>query len=319
MKLAIIIPCLNEEQTLAEVLQRLPQRLGGIAEIQTIVVDDGSDDRTVEIAKSHGVTVLSHGANMGVGAAFQSGLLTAIRWGADVVVNMDGDGQFNPSDIAELIKPIVEAQADLVTASRFKKAELEPEMPFVKKWGNRRMADLISFLTGRRFYDVSCGFRAYSQEAALQLNLFGQFTYTQESLMDLAFKGLRIMEVPLQVRGVREFGESRIASSVVRYALRTSKIIVLAYRDYKPLAFFGFIAAGFLLLALGTGGFFFWHYLTQGRFSPHLWAGFTAGFSFITSILFFALGLLADMVGRVRSAQERILYLDKCRLIRGGK
>ena len=120
-------------------------------------------------------------------------------------------------------------------------------MPAVKRWGNRAMSSLISRLAGQEFHDVSCGMRCYSRRAALQLHLVGRFTYTQEVVLNLAFKGLRIAEVPVRVRGEREFGESRVAGNLWRYALRSAQIIFRAYRDYHPLRFFGGLAAALLV------------------------------------------------------------------------
>lgn len=315
MKIVIIIPCLNEEKTIGKVIDDIPRDLEDITELEVLVVDDGSTDDTVKTAKEHNASVVSHSGNMGVGKAFQTGLNTALKMGADIIVNIDGDGQFNPNDIPKLIQPIIEDKADFVTASRFIKKGFTPKMSSIKKWGNRRIAGIISILTGKKFYDVSCGFRAYSKETALRLNLFGKFTYTQETFLDLAFKDIRMMEVPLKIRGIREYGKSRVASNLWKYAVNSSKIIFRTFRDYKPLRFFGFISVILLIISLGLGGFFLGHYIINKRFSPHLWAGLTAGFLFFISVLFFVTGLLADMLDRIRQNQEKILYYEKLKLI----
>jgi len=315
MHLVVIIPCFNEEPTVGKVVGAVPRKVEGIARTDVVVVDDGSTDGTAEAARRAGARVVSHPDNRGVGVAFNTGIDEAIRLGADVTVNMDGDGQFDPADIPVLIRPILEGKADFVTASRFKDKSLIPSMPGVKKWGNRRMAELISLLVGRRFHDVSCGFRAYSRETILNLNLFGRFTYTQETFLDLAFRGTRIVETPLRIRGEREFGESRVASSLWRYAVNSAKIVFRTFRDYKPLRFFGFVSAALFLVALLLGGFFFIRYFMTGRFSGHLWAGFVAGFCLTQSTLFFATGLLADMFDRIRRNQEKLVYFERRRLM----
>jgi len=181
----------------------------------------------------------------------------------------------------------------------------------VKFYGNRCMSALISFLVGKKFYDVSCGFRAYNRDVLLQMNLFGQFTYTQETFMDLSFKGMEIQEVPVRIRGTREFGKSKVASNLFDYAIQTSKIILRSFRDYKPMILFGCIALGFLLLGLILTGFLAVHYARTGTFTPHKWAGFTAGLLFGLGSITLVTGLLADMLGRVRRNQERILYMMK--------
>jgi glycosyltransferase involved in cell wall biosynthesis len=319
MHLIIIIPCLNEEKTISNVIKSIPKKINGISNIEILVIDDGSTDNTAELAKKAGASVISHKINRGVGTAFHTGVEESIKRGADIVVNMDGDGQFNPDDIEKLIAPILDNNADCVTASRFKDKTFYPKMPFIKKWGNIQMARLISFLTGKKYYDVSCGFRAYSKETILRMNLFGKFTYTQETFLDLAFKNMEIVEVPLKVRGEREFGKSRVASNILKYAINTSKIILRAFRDYKPLKFFAFLGTVFLIIGLCLGGFFIYHYMNTGVFSGQLWAGFSSGFSILFSFLFFLTGLLGDMLVRIRNNQERLLYMEKRKIYEKNK
>jgi len=311
MYLIIIIPCLNEEQSIGKVISNLPENIDGITDFDILVVDDGSTDKSVEIARKYGAKVVSHSRNMGVGAAFHTGISEALQLGADIILNMDADGQFNSDYIPVLLQPILDGKADFVTASRFKDKSLIPEMPFMKKWGNMQIARVVSFLVGEKFYDVACGFRAYSRETALRMNLFGKFTYTQETFLDLAFKNLRIIEVPVKVRGVREFGKSRVASNLWVYAINTSKIIFRTFRDYKPFKFFSSLALITFILALGLGTFLGIHYLQTGDFKPHLWAGFSAGFLLGISIVLLITGLLADMLDRIRKNQERLLYFEK--------
>jgi glycosyltransferase involved in cell wall biosynthesis len=311
LKLAVIIPCLNEDRSIATVISKIPKEFEGIDSTQVIVVDDGSTDETAKLAAGAGALVKSHPHNMGLGIAFRTGIEAALGCGADVIVNMDGDGQFDPEDIHKLIAPVVEGRAEFVTASRFKDRALIPVMPGVKKWGNHRIAQLVSVLVGQRFYDVSCGFRAYSREAVMHLTLMGRYTYTQETFLEMAFRGFRILEIPTRVRGEREFGKSRIASSIWRYAKNTSAIILRSYRDYKPFTFFGVPACGCILTALALLGFFFAHYLRTGRFSGHLWAGFTGGGFLIVGLMLILLAVVTDMLVRIRRNQEELLYFEK--------
>ncbi len=311
MKLVVIIPALNEEKTIGDVIARVPPRIDGIDEEEILVVDDGSSDQTKSIAKSAGASVISHPEKRGVGAAFHTGIRAALRKGADVIVNIDADGQLNPLDIPVLVKPILEGKADFVTASRFKDPSMIPRMPKMKIWGNKAMARLISFLTGKKFYDVSCGFRAYSRNTALRLTLFGQFTYTQESFMDLVFKGFSIEEIPLTVKNEREFGHSRVASNLWKYAIRTLKIIFRTFRDYKPLRFFGIVSFPFLIIGILLAVFLCIHYMLTGQFSPHKWAGFSGATLIILGLIFFIIGLVADMLDRIRMNQEELLYYER--------
>ncbi len=303
----VLIPALDEERTVGEVIARVPAEVQGIP-TSVVVVNDGSTDGTVETARKAGAEVVNHPRQLGVGAAFRTGLARALARGASVIVSIDADGQFNPEDIPKLVEPIIDGRAEMVTASRFVKPELVPEMPWMKKWGNRRMANLVSALTGQKFHDVACGFRAYSRRAAASLNLTGKFTYTQEVFLSLAFRDFHIIEVPMRVRGTREFGESRVARSLLHYAVQTSKIIFRCYRDYKPMRFFGTIATALICTGLVLWAFLGGHYLANGRFSPHIWAGFTGAVFVAFGVISLITGLLADMLDRIRMGVEDTLY-----------
>ncbi|MCB5235042.1 MAG: glycosyltransferase family 2 protein [Candidatus Cloacimonetes bacterium] len=311
MHLVIALPAYNESATIGQVLDSIKDSFQGVSIVTKLVIDDGSTDTTKEIAISKGAMVVSHSHNKGVGAALQTAVKTALGIDADIMVNIDSDGQFDTSDIELIIQPILEDKADFVTASRFKDKSLKPEMPWIKYQGNRFMSALISKLTKSKYYDVSCGFRAYSKETLLRLNLFGSFTYTQESFLDLAFKGLRIIEVPVKVRGVREHGKSRVASNLFKYGSNTISIILHSVIDYRPLSVFGVFALILFLASIGFGLFFFIHYFVTGRFSPHIWAGFVSGFLFAMGLLVIVLSLLGDMLSRIRLNQEEILYNQK--------
>lgn len=308
-RLLVAMPALNEAATVADVVARVPRDIPGVREVLILVVDDGSTDRTAELARGAGALVVSHGRNRGVGAAMQTAVDEAVRHQVDVMVNIDSDGQFNPDDIPTVIGPILRDEAEFVTASRFADKALTPTMPVVKRFGNWGMARLVSGIVGQRFDDVSCGFRAYSRETLLKLVLTGSFTYTQESFLLLAQRGVHMVEVPVKVRGVREHGKSRVASNVLNYGMRTSRIIFTVIRDYSPEVLFHPVAGLLALLALGFGVFFFGHYAFRGQFSPHLWSGFLAAFLFGLAVMVFALGQVAVMISRVRTMHERELYI----------
>lgn len=309
MKLAIVIPAFNEAATIGKVIKNIPRKIPGISEIVVVVVDDGSTDKTAEIAEKKGAVVIKHTRNIGLGSAFRTGVNFAISSGTDIMVNIDADGQFYPKDIPQLVAPIVDGDAECTTASRFIDRDYYPEMNKIKFYGNKAMSLLISFLTGQRFYDVSCGMRAYNRHALLNFNLAGKFTYTQEAILNLAFKGIIIKEVPIKVIGKRQEGESKIASNLFRYAFRSGSIIFRAFRDYKPLYFFGMIAMFFFIIAAWFAAFVILYYMQAGTFFPHKWAAFVALTSGMIGFAFIAIGLVADMLDRVRMNQEKILYL----------
>ena len=256
MKLVVTIPALNEEKTIAQVIAGIPRDIPGVDETEVIVMNDGSTDRTADIAQRSGAIVVNLIGRPGLGYVFRTGLERAMRRGADIIVNIDGDGQFNAADISKLVQPLLEDRADFATCSRFANPAFRPEMPTVKYHGNRAVTRIINWVCGgTNFTDVSCGFRAFNREAAYRLTLFGRFTYTQECFIDLFSKGLRIVEVPLKVRGVREHGKSRVASNLWKYATNSLPIILRAMRDIQPLKFFGGISAILGILGVLTGGF----------------------------------------------------------------
>lgn len=312
MRLLVAIPCLNEATTIAQVVQNVPRLMPGVHQVDVLVVDDGSSDETGSDAATAGALVLRHPRNLGVGQAFQTAVNYAVEHGYDLMVNIDGDCQFNPQDIPKLVQPVIAGQADMVTASRFMNSEMTPNMSKVKLMGNHMMSYLISRLVRQNFHDVSCGFRCYSREALLQLNLHGSFTYTQETFLDFAVKRLTIMEVPISVLYFPD-RMSRVAGSISTYAVSTAKIIFRGYRDYFPLRFFWGIALGFSIPAVLLGMLFFGHYLIVGVFTGYLFAGFLSAFFTIMATVFIVLGIVADMLDRIRSNQERILYRLKKR------
>jgi hypothetical protein len=179
-------------------------------------------------------------------------------------------------------------------------------MPAVKRWGNARVANLVNMLTGLKYTDVSCGYRAYTREALLRLTIYHSFTYTHETFLDLAAKGVTIAEVPLAVRGTREFGKSKIASSVLRYGIRTSKIMLYTYRDQRPLRLCGTLALPFVAIGLALLAWSFVHFTHTGSFLK--WAAFTGGASLFVSVLTLFFGFMADISTRLRRNQEEMLY-----------
>lgn len=315
MKLVVMIPALNEEATIGSVVRGVPRDIPGISEVEVLVLNDGSTDATAERAREAGASVVQLRGKQGLGLVFRTGMERAMRRGADIIVNIDGDGQFDSGDITKLIQPLLEDEADFVTCTRFADPALRPEMPAVKVWGNRVVTGMINWICGdTRFTDVSCGFRAFNREAAYRLTLFGRFTYTQETFIDLFSKGLRITEVPLRVRGVREFGKSRMARSVWKYGTNSLPIILRTMRDIHPLRFFGKIGLFFGVLGLLTLLFVTGWYIVYQRTSPFTSLIVIGGLLVTTAILMFVLAMLADMVGRHRRISEELLYLARRRV-----
>ncbi len=309
VKLVVTIPAYNEAVTVGQVIKSIPTKIEGIDCIDIVVINDGSKDETEKAASDAGANVVSFTHNKGLGAAFSQGFKSALALGADIIVNIDADGQFNTNDIPKLIKPIIQGQADMVTASRFADKNLIPEMPWIKKWGNFRVANIVNNLTGQKLHDVSCGFRAYSRDAALRATLIGGHTYTHEIILELAFRGLKIVEVPVEVIGVRKVGKSKVASNLWKYGWNSLIIMLRAFRDYKPMKVFGGISLLFLVLAIITGVFVSIHFIVTGAFRPFTFVAFFSGaFAFI-ALIGYITALLAGMINRLRILQDEQLFL----------
>jgi glycosyltransferase involved in cell wall biosynthesis len=310
-KLIVMIPCYNEEKTIGKLIKLIPRKIKGINKVEVLVMNDGSKDNTVKLAKKAGANKIhSHFPNKGLGVNFRRGLEEALGMGGDIVVNIDADLQFNPKDIPKIVEPILRGEADVVTATRFAKKELVPEMPTIKKFGNHFFTKIISLLTGQKFTDTQCGFRAYNQEAMLRANLFGKFTYTQEVFLDLINKGMKIVEVPIRVKGERD-GKSKIVKSWYSYGIKSMMIILRTVRDNHPLKFFG--GAGGILFLIGfiPGLWLFIRWLAKGITSPYGSLVVLSGVLIILGLLLIVLGLIADMLDRQRKIEEEILYEQK--------
>jgi len=302
-KLIVLIPVFNEASTIGSVISKTMKYAQTI-----LVIDDGSTDDSAVIAKYLNAIVVSHPKRRGVGAAFSTGIEKALSLGADIVVTIDADGQFDPDEIPKLIEPIIEGRADFVTGSRFKDGAEIPGMTWTKIMGNQFFIKLTNLLTGMKFTDTQCGFRAYSREALLRLTIFGHFTYTQEVFLDLISKNMRVVEVPVKVYP-RRSGKSRVVRNPILYGLRALKIILQTERDHHPLRFFTAISLCFIVPSITMFSFVFAHWLLSGKTSPFTSLLSISGTLFLVGIIFIVLALIADMQGRQRKIQEEILYL----------
>lgn len=307
--LLIYMPALNEEETIYNVLNSIPKEILGYNDVRLLVVNDGSTDHTEAEALRANAVVLTHKRNKGVGSAFTTAVNYALKSKADVLVSIDADGQFDVKQIAEMIAPINVRKADFCIGNRF--YDKRPEnMPLLKYWGNKQVNKLIGFISEEKINDASCGFRAYSRESLMNLNLHGSFTYTHEVILDLLNKGYSLSQVPVNVTYFED-RESRVASNLISYAVKTSKISLKCLRDYKPFYFFGIVALGFFLVSFFLGAFVAAHWLFTGSITPYKSFGIISLIMFLVSILFLVLALLADMLGRIRHNQEKILALIK--------
>ena len=261
VRLVIQIPCLNEAETLPTTLEDLPRAVKGFDDVLWVVIDDGSTDRTAEVAKAHGADMVVQLANnKGLAVAFQAGLDASLQLGADVIVNTDADNQYAASDIPRLVEPICNGEADLVVGTR--DIANHEEFSPLKKWLQRIGSWVVRQASATHVSDVTSGFRAYSKEAALQVNVVSQFTYTLESLIQAGRSNLKVADVPIGVNPTTR--TSRLFRSKRQYVRRSAGTISRVYAMHKPLRFFNIPAAAFAAVGLILFGRFGWYYLSAG-------------------------------------------------------
>lgn len=305
MKLVVTIPAYNEEKTIANVITEIPQEIEGIESVEVLVIDDGSTDETIKQATEAGADrILSHRGNEGLGIAFRDGLEAALEMGADLIVNIDGDGQYNAKEIPRLIKPLLENKADIVLGWR--DIDSLDFMPKGKKIGNKIATWFTRRVSDLPVKDAQSGFRAFSQEAALRLNLSGKYTYVQETIIQAKYKGLKIEQIPIEFRP--RSGESRLISSLASYAHRAGTIIIGTYWNYHPLKIFSFIGGVLGIIGLAFGVRVLVHFIQTGMVSPYVPSAIIASFLVIAGLQTVILGLFAHMLKNQRLLQEKILY-----------
>jgi len=298
MKLFVVIPAYNEADNIQKTVMSIPRKMSGVNEVSILVVDDGSTDKTAELALNAGADrVISHNRNMGVGAAFMTGIRNAISMGADIVVALDADSQFDSNQIPELILPILNQQTEVVIGSRFLKNK-PTDIPRIKYVGNKIFTKIVSWSLGQKFTDTQTGFRAYSKKALLNISIVNDFTYTQEVLIDLKFKGTKILEIPVRVK-YDPNRKSRVVKSIFSYSVRALSIIVKTLVYHRPIMAFGLFGA--FLCAIGIIG----KLLTIGKIIG-LSAGLTTGF-IILGVVSFMMGLFASVVFKRQAFTERDL------------
>ncbi len=310
-KLVVFSICKDEAETIGQVIDGVPSSIEGIDEIEVMVISDGSTDGTAEVAAQHGATVIDGAAQRRLAFRFQQAVEIALSSGADIAVNIDGDLQFDPKDIPLFVEPIVSGRADFVAADRFTdpvsgQRRRPDNMPLGKYLANRLGARIVGSLSGERFADVTCGFRGYSRQALLSLNINSKYTYTQESFQMLAHHRLDIESLPVHVT-YYPGRKSRVVTSFWQFLTLSAVNIMRAYRDFAPLRFF--TGLGMIPFVVGAASTLFVgvHWLRTGQTSPYTSLGILGAYLFSLGLIIFVVGLLADMLGRSARNQEKIL------------
>ncbi|MCP4654300.1 MAG: glycosyltransferase family 2 protein, partial [bacterium] len=235
MKVIIQIPCLNEEGNLPQTLAELPRELPGVERVEWMVIDDGSTDGTVEVARSLGADhIVRMNGNQGLARAFMAGLVAAAEHGADVIVNTDADNQYQAEDVGALVRPILEGEADLVIGSR--PIQSIRHFSAVKRILQRLGSGVVRTLSGTRIRDAPSGFRAFSRDAALRLNVFSNYTYTLETIIQAGHSNLRVVDVPIRVNAPTR--PSRLIRSIPAYIRRSILALLSTYLIYRPTRIF---------------------------------------------------------------------------------
>lgn len=304
MKLIIQISCYNEEETLGETLQALPKKLEGIDEIEILIVNDGSTDQTLAVAKKHGVDhILSFKKNQGLARSFLVGLNECLKNGADIIVNTDGDNQYCADDISKLVKPILEGKADMVVGvrpiSRIK------HFSFIKKIMQKIGSWLVRRVSHTDIQDAPSGFRAITRNAALKLNVFNTFTYTHETIIQAGLKNMVIRNVPVRVNLVKR--PSRLFKSLPLYIIRSFVAILRMLVVYRPFRFFFTIGALFLFTGL-IFGIRYLYFLITGQGGGHIQSVILSGVLIGISFQMMLVAFIADLLGVNRKLMEEIQY-----------
>jgi glycosyltransferase involved in cell wall biosynthesis len=303
MKLIIQIPCLNEEETLPATIADLPRRIEGIDEVELLVIDDGSTDRTVEVAREHGVEhIVRLTNNKGLAAGFQAGLDACLKLGADLIVNTDADNQYRGADVEKLVAPILAGKADMVVGDR--RVERIEHFSGSKKRLQRLGSWIVRRLSGTEIADTTSGFRSYNREAALGLLVVDNFTYTLESLIQAGKMLVAVDQVEIATNP--QTRDSRLFDSTGAYVRRNALSILRIYARYEPLKVFA--SAGLLVAVLALAAWmpFLIDWIFNGDSSGHIQSLILGAVLFIAAIQLLALGVIGDLLAGQRVMTQRV-------------
>ncbi len=307
MKLIIQIPCLNEEQTLPLTLKHLPRKISGVDEIETLIIDDGSTDKTIQVARENGVNhIVKFTNNKGLAEAFTAGLDACLKLGADIVVNTDGDNQYNGNDIEKLIRPILKGEADYVVGDRqvngihhFSKTK--KTLQVLGSW-------VVKQVSNTDIPDATSGFRALNREAALHMNVITKFSYTLETIIQAGKKNLAVTHVPISTN--EKLRDSRLFKNIPAYLKRSVLTIFRIYTMYEPLKTFLRIGG----IIFGTGfiiSFRFLYFFIIGYGGGHIQSLILSAVLMMIGFQVIMIGLVADLIGGTRRLIEDTLYRVK--------
>jgi glycosyltransferase involved in cell wall biosynthesis len=304
MKVFIQIPCLNEEETLPAVLASIPARIDGVDQIEILVVDDGSTDRTVDVARAHGVThFVRHTGNVGLARSFRDGVDYALAHDADIVVNTDGDNQYPQDRIGDLVRPIIAGEADIVIADRQTHtiAHFSPFKKLMQRFGSL----VVNRAASTELPDAASGFRAYSRASLLRLNVLTQFSYCMETIIQAGNKRLRIASVAVVTNAKTR--ESRLFKNAGHHMLKSASAILRSYLMFKPYVIFATLSVTFGVLAVIPFGRFLVLWLAGDAATGHVQSLIFGSIMSVAALLSLALGVISDLLRTNRILLEEQL------------
>ena len=303
-KLIIQIPCYNEEKTLSGMLADLPKELPGIDEIEVLVINDGSTDNTVDVARKNGVEhLISLTKRKGLAAVFTAGIDASLKLGADIIVNADADNQYRGEDIGRLIQPIIEGKADLVIGNR--KIEEIKDFSFMKKKLQRIGSRVVRYLSGLNIPDATTGFRAYSRDAAIGINVLSEFTYTLETIIAAGNNGVAVENIEVSTNP--ETRKSRLFRNIPEYITRSIATLIRVYTMYRPLKVFARMGAFLFLGGILLGMRFLYFFIVYKGAAGHVQSLILSAVLLIVGFQIMLLGMLADLIAANRRLVENTL------------
>lgn len=300
-KLIIQIPCYNEEETLLTTLNALPKHVAGVGSIEVLVINDGSKDNSAEIAKKWGASVVDIKPNRGLANAFKVGLQESLKRNADIIVNTDADNQYCADDIEKLVQPILEGKADIVIGARNISAikDFSPLKKILQKFGSF----VLRFLSSTPVDDAPSGFRAFSKNAAIKLNVFDNYTYTMETLLQANAKGLKLLSVPIRVNS--KLRDSKLVKNIFDYVFKSMKTAIRMFIVYRPFRFFITFAAIFGILGLVLVGRFGYFYFC-GDGNGHIQSLIVSAILLISAVQLAVIAVIGDLLAINRKLLEDV-------------
>lgn len=307
MKIFIQIPCLNEENTLPDVLKSIPKKIDNVDEIEILVIDDGSSDKTIEIAKNLGIKhFVYHSRNMGLARSFRDGVDYALSHGADIVVNTDGDNQYPSERISDLVQPIIAGRADIVIGDRQTQsiAHFSPFKKLMQRFGSW----VVNKAAGTELPDAASGFRAYSRQSLYRINVVTQFSYCMETIIQAGNKRLAIESVKITTN--KKTRESRLFKNIWQHMTQSGKAIIRSYIMFRPYVIF--LSLGIFFLLIGLAPFVrFGILVMMDEAGAHLQSLIFGVAFLVVSLLSFALMVIADLLRINRTLLEEQLEISK--------